>query len=662
MAKRKVKPIKLLTLDTETYNGLVGDLKRIAVYDGKEVYYGYTFEDIEPVLNNYFLQGFSVEVYIHNMEFDLRKIPVVFDKSRIVWNKSLIINGKVAKIQNNNYCFHDSFKILPMALSKLSEGFKVEHGKLDLWEQVQKTYPGQYTGLVDFLDRCDIDDPLYLEYLGYDVMSLYEVLEVLIDISGLTVHEFVKCVSTSSLSRYIFKNGYKGKQFKNPLSSRTDYEYLCLYKWQNNLEVEEFLRETYAGGRTEVFKPRLEMPGFHYDVNSLYPFVMAHGGLDGKGEYPVGKPQYTEKPELAKHHYMQWKEDKNGLGFINARVFIPFQPIPPLPVQMGKLTFPCGEVYGAWTYEELYFAESECGVEILEYYACCHFDLTYPVFRNFVAVFSEMKEQATIDENEPLRTFAKLIQNVGYGYTGMRRDDKTSLAPYEDFMKYEPQDIKYADAELGFIEIPTEINSEYIQVQVASYVTSRARLVWLKGARSVIARGGTVYYGDTDSLVTDIPLPSEMVHESKLGYWKEESKPNKGLFLRPKVYTELHESKEPTIKFKGVSRDTQATLDYQFYEHLYTELETGEKEFEIVEKNKLLLRSLMYMQKNDLPPDYHEYRDKKMNFKTVEKRVMNYTENYTEPLFFETLEQFETFSFKPIKKEVQFDMTKGATT
>ena len=646
----KKKPVKLITLDTETYNGLIGDLKRIAIYDGKNVYYGYKFEDIEHILDNYYMQGFSVEIYIHNMEFDLRKIPIVFQKDRIEWTKSLIINGKVAKIQNKKYCFHDSFKILPMALSKLSEGFKVEHGKLDLWEEVQKRYPEQYTDLVDFLDRCHIDDELYLEYLGYDVMSLYEVLQVLIDISGLSLEDFVKRVSTSSLSRYIFKNGYKGKPFKNPLSSRSDYDYLCLYKWQHNLEVEEFLRETYCGGRTEVFKPRLEVQGWHYDVNSLYPYCMANG------EYPIGKPQYTEKAELSKMYYEKWKENRIGLGFINARVFIPFQPIPPLPVQMGKLTFPCGEVYGSWTYEELEYAESECGVEILEYYACCHFETTYPVFKNFIETFAEMKEQASIEKNEPLRTFAKLLMNVGYGYTGMTRE-KTQLKPFDDFIKYAPHEIKYADAELGFIEVPADITSEYIQVQVASYVTSRARLVWLKGAREVIARGGNVYYGDTDSMVTDIPLPPELVHDSKLGFWKEEGKPLKGLFLRPKVYTELHEKEKPTIKFKGVSRDTQKTLDYDFYEHLYSELVEGKHEYEIVEKNKLLLRSIMYMQKNELPEDYHEYRDKKMNFNTVEKRVMNYKENYSEPLFFRTLEDFENFSFKKVEKFVDFDMT-----
>ena len=46
---RKKRPVKILTLDTET-EGFAGNLKRIAVCDGKKVTYGYTFLDIEPTL------------------------------------------------------------------------------------------------------------------------------------------------------------------------------------------------------------------------------------------------------------------------------------------------------------------------------------------------------------------------------------------------------------------------------------------------------------------------------------------------------------------------------------------------------------------------------------------------------------------------------------
>lgn len=660
MGSKKAKPTKILTLDTETYNGLIGDLKKLAIYDGQKVYYGNTFGEVEPVIMNYTNLGYDVHIYIHNMEFDLRKIPEIMKKGNIVWNKSLIINGKVAKVQCKYYCLHDSFKILPMSLSKLSKGFNVEHGKLDLYDAVKEKYGNQYDvmkdgklskndTLVNFLDKCPIDDPLFIEYLGYDVMSLYEVVYTLMNITGLEEKEFVKKVSTASLSRHLFKHGYMGKPFQTDGQEKTDFELLCSYKWQYNLSVEDFIRDSYCGGRTEVFKPRLLTQGFHYDVNSLYPSVM----IDG--EYPIGKPFFSESDVTAEHYYTCWKEDRKGLGFIQAKVNIPMQHIPPLPVKMGKLCFPCGVVTGVWPYEELEYAERECGVEILEYMAVCHFEKTFKVFHNFVGEFYKMKEKGKQTDNKPLTMLAKLILNVAYGYTGMRRDDKTQLDSIENADKHD--DIVFSNHEMGYVEFPADIKSDYIQVQIASYVTSRARLVLLKGLKQIEKDGGNVYYCDTDSIVSDIPMHPDMIHPTDLGKWDLEGKPIKGLFLKPKVYTELLED-ETNIKFKGISKETQETLNYEYYEMLYKTLEEQSEDFVVVEKNKLQLRSIMYMKKNDIDFSYYEVRDKKMNVKTVEKRKMFYSENRTEPLYFGSEEEYLNFSFKKVSKEVQFDMGK----
>lgn len=638
------KPIKLVTLDTETYNGLLGDLKRIAIYDGERVTYDYTFLSIEKELVK-LSKTHTVHVYIHNMEFDARKMTGLFERGKIQWSNSLAINGKLATIKTKHYTLHDSFKLLPMSLHKLSKDFDVEHGKLDLWQEVEKAYPGQYENIVDFLDRCDPDDPIYLKYLGYDVMALYEILEKIINISGIELGDFVKRVSTASLSRYIFKKGYKGKLFKNPLNTTTDYEILCQYNWNHNQEVEDFIRKTYGGGRTEVFKPRLDHQGYHYDVNSMYPYEMK------EKEFPVGRPEYINTPALARETFDSWCRNHVGLGFVHAMVYIPKQNIPPLPVKMGKLVFPCGEVYGSWTYNELEYAMINCGVEVLEVYAVCHFTNTYPVFRNFITEFYTLKEQATIDHNESLRSFAKLVMNVGYGYTGMSRDDKTELLDIEKKDKAKGE-ILTVNEELGYIEAQSEITAEYIQVQIASYVTSYARLLLLDALREA-DKVGNVYYCDTDSMVTDVPLPPDLIDETRLGAWACEGTPVKGLFLRPKVYAEVH-ANSTTVKFKGVSRDTQATFNFETYEKLYADLVDGVKDYEIVEENKTLLRSIMYMHKSGLPFDHYETRDKKMNLQTVEKRVMNYAENYTTPLYFETWKEFDAFEFKRPKREVGF--------
>lgn len=655
------KPIKIVTLDTETYNGLIGDLKRIAVYDGIKVYYGYTFEDIENVLINYDNAGYDVHCYIHNAEFDLRKIPSIFDDNNVIWSNSFMIKNRLATLSCQHYTIHDSFRILPMSLADLSDGFNVEHGKLSLFKAIEETYPNQYTiyddngkvlenaTIVNFLDKCPVDDPLFLEYLGYDVISLYEVLQKFMSLTGIPEHDFVKRISTASVSRYLFKNGYKGEMIKLPFNTMTDYEMLCSYKWwHKEQEIEEFIRSSYCGGRTEVFKPILNNKGFHYDVNSLYPYVMSKCG-----EYPIGKPRYMKKKHLAKKTYETWLKDKQGLGFLYCKVFIPEQPIPPLPVKMGKLTFPTGYVWGVWTYEELEYACTECGCEILEYMECVHFDNTYPVFERFVDMFYKLKEEGTRTKNKALRTLAKLILNVGYGYTGMRRDDKTSLRPYEEYLEHDK--IIFADKDLGYIEVPTEVKAQYIQVQVASYVTSRARLVLLKALREVIKRGGNVYYCDTDSIVCDIPLPAELIDKEKLGFWDLENEPDKAIFLMPKVYSEVM-GEDINIKFKGIGKDTQQELDFSDYEYLLKEIERGQKDYEVIEKNKLQLRSIMYMQKNKLDPNYYELRDKKMNFKTVQKRLINYTLNETKAHHFNSFEEFEGFSYKTLKKQVPFDM------
>jgi len=40
----------------------------------------------------------------------------------------------------------------------------------------------------------------------------------------------------------------------------------------NQAKLFEDIYESYHGGRTEVYKPRIKK-GFYYDVNSLYPYT-----------------------------------------------------------------------------------------------------------------------------------------------------------------------------------------------------------------------------------------------------------------------------------------------------------------------------------------------------------------------------------------------------
>lgn len=657
MSTKKRIP-KILTLDTETID-LDGDLKRIAVYDGERVLFGFTFSDVQWLIESYYERGFMPHIYIHNADFDMRKTPEIWEKGNIVWSRTKKIGTKYAKVTARHYVIHDSFKLLPMALAKLSKDFDLEHGKLDLWQEVQKRYPQQYTGLVDFLNRCNPNDPLYLEYLAYDVLSLYELLYKLIEVSGIPEEQIIGCLSTASMSKYLFKNGYQGVPFGDP--DKTDYEILADCKaWGSKkqmkfstvsyMEVEYKMREGFYGGRTEVFTPVLherrdkdgnrEITAYHYDVNSLYPSVM----IDN--EFPVGYPEFEDDSRIIEMNWNDWMEYHNGLGFIKARVYVPPQTIPPLPAKIGKLAFVTGHIQGTWTYNELEYAVKNCGVEIVEFQEQIHFKKTHKVFKNFVTLFYDMKAEGKKSGNAALTALAKLILNTAYGWTVLRRDDKTAFRDISMLDKYKETDkFIISNEELGYIEIFDTVHADSIQVQIGAYVTSYARLTLLDALR-VQSEQGTVYYCDTDSIVCDTPLPPDMVDPYAIGKWDLEKELYSAMFLQPKVYTEQVAKGKDTIKFKGVSKARQAELTPDIYNEIYQYILSGQQTKYLIETGRKTLPSLSVAQKNHIDPNKFKVTDKEISLNTKGKRYFDYAANVSTPWHMDSIEAFNNFSFK----------------
>ena len=648
MPRKKREPL-LVTLDTETI-GLDGDIKRIAIYYGQEVIYGYTFADIEPLLIDLYKRGYHPHVYIHNLEFDLRKLGNIFRKENVNWNTTKMVNGKYVILTCKHYTLHDSFKLLPMSLAKLSEDFGLEHGKMDLWEEVEKEYPGQYENHVDFLSRCDPDNEIYLKYLGYDVISLYELMEKLMEVTGFSLKEMITKISTASISKYLFRKGYKGEIFITEGERLTDYEMITKFKqWSSEKitrfgksyrEMEEKIREGYYGGRTEVFTPHCKKSGkisaYHYDVNSLYPTVMQ----DPKLAYPIGDPEY-HTGQMATIIYGNWRRNHIGLGYIRARVYVPNQDIPPLPTNNGKLCFLCGYLEGTWTFNELEYAVKECRTKIIDIVEVIYFRNTFPVFKNFIDTFFKLKLEGKETGNEALTSFAKLILNTAYGYLALirERDDVMNLDTEE---KYRDK-IIYKDEELGFIKIESYVISDSIQVQIAGYVTSYARLFLLKALRKQ-AKEGSVYYCDTDSIVCSTPLPNEWIDKAKLGYWDLEGELYEGFFIFPKVYYERKKGGKETIKFKGVTKQTQKSFDYDFYFSIFEKIKNGDTSKILIEKNRELLRGIQYSQSKGRDLNKLEYRDKYLNLGHIPKRNIDYRRNNSKPWFMNSFEEHRNFN------------------
>lgn len=595
--KKSEKPVKLFTLDTET-RGLFGDIFRVGLFTGDKYYATNTFKQLKNILKQY-TDKYDCHIFIHNLDFDLSKLAEdvlpnadlknsIFINNNVTVFKTSINVSQISEereIISQPITFHDSNKLIMGRLKKICKDFGIEEkkAKIELKDHIIKLgwgktknrkkikNPNEYDEFESegyYFENVDPYEPELNEYLHNDCVSLYEIVTKLLEMSRLPLSEFLKCPTTASLAMKVY-------QYKHP----EDYEKATstnyLGKWGNFLEG--CVRDGYYGGRTEVFQPLL-FNGFHYDVNSLYPYVMKVNKL------PWGQARYHEG-DKARNIFKYWYNYKQGAGFLKVDIHIPETlHIPPLPAKrLKKLMFPVGRLTGTWTFEEIELA-LEVGCKIEKIYHCVYFEKTDFIFKDFVSYFEEIKNNS----DGALKTFAKLMQNSLYGKFGMKRIRET-LLPKSAIKKCIEKGYKYNDyinplyGGEEFIQAHIPSFAKYIQPHIAAYVTSLARILLYRGLMKQ-HEIGEVAYCDTDSIACSQPFPDEMIHNKEYGKWKLESELDEGIFIQPKTYYEKDKNGEETKKFKGVPKKYVDRLTRETYidiiDHLkevQQKLEKGEK-------------------------------------------------------------------------------------
>jgi DNA polymerase elongation subunit (family B) len=612
--------IKILTLDTET-RGLHGNVFRIGLYDGVNYYKKNNFKELLPIINHY-AKNFDCHIYVHNLEFDLKKGAdylyhgVNLKHTQYINNNAAVFQTKINNLMNNPeeelknepITFHCSYQLIPRSLGDISEAFKLnEAGKMDLIEIIKNEHYDIYTIKTRELDEEGSKENYFMnvdpldenlnKYLKLDCVSLYKIVTTLQELSGLPLYEFIKCPSVASLSLKIYKTLFPD-DYKTAISG-SKYGAAAAFK-------EDFLRAAYNGGRTEVFKNRL-VDGYYYDVNSLYPYVMKNFKM------PVGDPIFFNDHDRIEERLV--KDDLNEMDsifFIEADVYVPDDlNIPVLPsVFRGKLSFLTGYITGIWTDKELKKA-LEVGCEVEEYKQALYFPKTEFIFKEFVETFEQMK----IDSEGAKKFFAKTIMNSLYGKFGMRRKFHT-LHNMDELEKIQASGEDYAtiynphyDKEM--IETITYTKAEYIRVHISAYITSIARLVLYDAMEQIEKLGGNIYYCDTDSIFSDIPLPAELIDKDEFGKWKKEDDIEEGVFLASKNYAYISKTGELKKRSKGTPKKYIKGWDYKFYQNLYNEKKKKEKDY-------IPLMTLTQFQKSKVSLKRSEPMS---TFKTIEKGI-----------------------------------------
>lgn len=174
-----------------------------------------------------------------------------------------------------------------------------------------------------------------------------------------------------------------------------------------DMDVCKLERESYRGGRSEVFRQGNFPEGDYYklDVNGLYGYVMETGTFpcDLKGHFTHVNVDLLQK--MVKNYALV------------ARVRIQTD-IPVFPVKMnGVNAYPVGTFETVLTTPELLFALEHC--QILEVKEIAAYQ-SYPLFKDYAAYFSLLKEEYSKERNKAFRMIAKLFNNALYGKLAQR--------------------------------------------------------------------------------------------------------------------------------------------------------------------------------------------------------------------------------------------------
>lgn len=391
--------------------------------------------------------------------------------------------------------FLDSYRLIPMSLDKAAKSFGMS-GKL----------------------KHDLDledhDRRWVDYNRVDCIELYGVIT--------KFHDYIENVLGGEV-------GITAPSTAMKLYRR---KYLPV-KLPRSIDTHSFVRSGYFGGRVEVY--RAHGTGlYYYDINSSYPAAMLHPMPGGQATEWDGEPPDHMKREQ--------------IGFVEADVVVPEDLlIPPLPVRGDgdslpkKLVFPVGNLSGVWEWDELQLA-LELGCEIARWKHSVWYE-PVDMFGKYVRDLYQYRDKSRPDYDEGLATIAKLLLNSTYGKFATRVM-RRRIYLYNDPSMPETATPASTDPDCPVFYSEEICDACYIMPQVSARVTALARVRLLRYMLDAMARGGKVYYADTDSIVTDVWMPST----TELGGIKDEIPDHaghiRGRFLGPKMYV-LDDDRDP---------------------------------------------------------------------------------------------------------------------
>ena len=575
---------KFITLDIETREEIVSvdgkekaSLKPycISLYDGKKAWSFYLsdFNSVDDMLtaaikslmrnkyNNH-------SVYAHNLsKFDgiylLRVLAQLGLKKPIIKDGNMIalpINWNLRNNKIGTITFKDSLLMLPQSLRSLAKSFNVEEKSYFPFKFVNNPNISlDYVGNIPSIDQWnDITQEQFdslkqenwslreesIKYCVQDCITLHQILvkfnELIFDKWSVNI---IKFSTLPSLAFGIYRTKYMEEN--------------TIPKLQG--QIFEDISKGYTGGHTDVYLPRMENAK-HYDVNSLYPFVMSEFDM------PVG-PIHKFEGDIFMY-------EDNPFGFFLCKIktlLVDGKPMERPLLQTKVLTenglrtmAPLGE-WKDWLFSE----EIKNVVKLGGYKITVLRGYTFGrknIFKNYIQDMYQIKESYSNDRSNPMYLISKLLMNSLYGRFGMNTNlevhkivDSDGLVGLQRKYGRLNHQLELTDnLHLVSHVKPTDTfghnfwNAEDIpnvNVAIAASIPAYARTImnfYLANPNLIIG------YMDTDCIVIYEVIPVS----NGLGEYKLEAQYKTVIFLGPKSYAGEYDNGKTFSKIKGYMNNT----------------------------------------------------------------------------------------------------------
>lgn len=322
------------------------------------------------------------------------------------------------------------------------------------------------------------------------------------------------------------------------------------------------IRMSYKGGFTFANPQHANEDigeGVVFDVNSLYPSVMAYRPLpygiplEFEGEYKANKdyPLYVQNLRCffeLKKGYLPTIQLKHSKFFAKTEY---------LASSINKQTGENEYTELCLTSVDLELFFKHYNVTCVEYTGGYMFKSSTKLFKSWVDKWNAVKVRAAKEDNKGKRTIAKLMLNNLYGKFALNPlvaskkpyfDDETKTVKYKliEYIVEDENGNAIIDNETGQPKTTTKKLRQPIYIPVGTFITAWARYTTITASQaihetSLKETGISRYlYSDTDSIhLSGFEIPDCIeVHETELGKWKHESSFKRARFIQSKRYIE----------------------------------------------------------------------------------------------------------------------------